>query len=222
MTGPVIAPGGDRAGAADRSKGGDRAGAADRAKGRRPRQGWRRSRQAAAIGPQGAGGSRGRWRRARQRTRRRVVRARRQRCIRARPDEHGRPRWRRRSRFRRRRRSWWRRFRRGGGGGAAVARRRWWPWRRRWRPAFRHRAEARHRPARPSRQRPRLLPLQLSRQQQGLCRRDGAGSADGDARRGDARQRRLSARLLRQARTEIPHLSRLARRGGQIPTRSRI
>src|SRR5207245_2144414 len=43
--------------------------------------------------------------------------------------------------------------------------RRWWrwrrPWRRRW-PALRYRAEARRYPARPSRQRPRLLPLQLS------------------------------------------------------------
>src|SRR5262249_50390658 len=38
---------------------------------------------------------------------------------------------------------------------------------------------------------------------------NGAGSADGDARCGDARQRRLSARPLRQARPEIPHLARL-------------
>ena len=60
-----------------------------------------------------------------------------------------------------------------GGGGCPRRRRRWrlprWRrWWRRWRrrrrrwPALGHRAEARRRPARPSRQRPRLLPLQLS------------------------------------------------------------
>ena len=42
-----------------------------------------------------------------------------------------------------------------------------------------------------------------------------------DAGRGDARQRRLSARPLRQARPEIPHLPRLARRGRADSRRDR-
>ena len=55
------------------------------------------------------------------------------------------------------RRRWWR-----------TRGRRWWPWRRRWRrrwwrrwTAIGHRAQARHRSARPSRQRPWVLSLQL-------------------------------------------------------------
>src|SRR5262249_11195274 len=104
---------------------------------------------------------------------------------------------------------WWRRLPR-------WRRRR--PWRRR--AALRSRAETRHRPARPSRQRPRLLPLQLSRQYQGLCRRDCAGSAGRDAGSRDARSRPLSPLLLRQAWHQVPQLPRLARRWRADPVAS--
>src|SRR5207249_12211148 len=55
-------------------------------------------------------------------------------------------------------------------------------------------------------ERPRVLSLRLCRQRQGLCRRDGAGGADGHARGGRARSGWLSQGLLRQARRGVPDL----------------
>jgi hypothetical protein len=73
-------------------------------------------------------------------------------------------------------RRWWRR------------RTRWWrrPGRR-WRTTLGYRAQARHQRDRSPRQWPRILSLQLQRQRQGLCRRDGAGGADRQAGCGCAR-----------------------------------
>src|SRR6185437_853304 len=62
----------------------------------------------------------------------------------------------------------------------------------------------------PSRRWARLLPLQLSRQPQDLCRCYRAGSAGREAGGGGARSRRLSARLLREARRQIPDLHEVA------------
>ena len=92
-------------------------------------------------------------------------------------------------------RRWWRRRRTG----------RWW-WRR---TALRHRIEARRRSAGSSLQRSRLLPLQLSRQQQALCRRHRAGSAEPGAGSRDPRPGRVSPRLLPTVGIEAPHLHRL-------------
>ena len=133
--------------------------------------------------------------------------------------EHG-PARRRRSQLRR---TWWRR--------CGICRwrrwlpRRWWRrrrrrWWRRW-TALRHRTEARRRSARSSRQRSRLLPLQLSRQQQALCRRHRAGSAEPGAGSRDPRPGRVSPRLLRTAGIEAPHLQRLACRRRKDPTHRR-
>src|SRR5262249_8722600 len=81
-----------------------------------------------------------------------------------------------------------------GGGGWQGPGRRWrrlpWRW---WRAALRHCAQARHRAARPPRQRPRLLPLCLQRQPHRLCGRDGAGGPSRHAAGGHPRARRLSA-----------------------------
>src|SRR5262249_45164584 len=93
---------------------------------------------------------------------------------------------------------------------------RWWrrgPWWRWW-TTVGYRAQARHHAARPSRQRPRLLSLQLQRQRQGLCRRDGAGGANRHAGSGRARPRRLPAGVLRPARPHVPNLRAMDRIGG--------
>ena len=157
--------GADRPGAGDRAKGGDRAKAVIAPKVRRVTCQGRRSRQDSRPQPCRR---RGKQRRARYGDQERVVGQGGQSSFRTWPRKfcqrghvarkHGR-RWLPRRRccvcWRRPRRRWladWRRS-----------------WRRR-RPALRYRAEARCRPARTSGQRPRLLPLQLSRQRQGLCR----------------------------------------------------
>ena len=97
---------------------------------------------------------------------------------------------------------------------AECARRRSWrrrrPWW--WRTALGHQAQARRRAPRLSRQRSWLLSLQLQRQRQGLCRGDGAGSAAGHAGGRRARFRRLSASLLREARSEGRELQPLDQR----------
>ena len=113
--------------------------------------------------------------------------------------------------FRRRRRRIPRRRRRRIPRRRRRRRRRWR--RRRRRSALGYRVEARHRAARHARQRPWLLSLRLQRQRQGLCRRDGAGGADGHARCGRARPRRVSAGPLRQARPEVPDLRSMDRIG---------
>ena len=129
---------------------------------------------------------------------RRIVGSGRQCCVRTWPRELCQCR-----RWRRCPRGSWRRRRR------QLPRRRWrwrwrWAWRRRRWPALRPGSEARCRPAWPSRQRSRLLPLQLSRQPQGLCRRHRSGGAGVDAGCRDARSRWLSPRLLRKARYQVP------------------
>ena len=107
-----------------------------------------------------------------------------------------------------------------GGGGARRAscripgRRRlsrWWRLPRRWRRSrwwapLGHRAETRCRAAGPARQRPRLLPLRLQWQREGLCRGDCAGSQSRTTRCGRCRSRRLSSGVLRTARTAFPIL----------------
>ena len=82
-------------------------------------------------------------------------------------------------------------------------------WRRRRWTTLGYQRQARHRTARPARQRTWLLSLQLHRQRQGLCRRDGAGSPGRLARSGRARPGRIFAGFLRQARAEVRDLQAL-------------
>lgn len=71
-----------------------------------------------------------------------------------------------------------------------------WRWTRRWWTALGYRAQARHRPARASRQRSWILSLQLQRERSCLCRSTRAGSTSGCAEGRSARPRWLLACLL--------------------------